>query len=95
MLGQLFVHKSPVAAAADDDDVCCRVTPMHNSHAQLMYKVDALKMEGFMNSFINHLGLEHGYTMLVMNPRWSPSLPSYTYRIGFSESELTLLNQMV
>lgn len=33
--------------------------------------------------------------MLVLNPKWSPSLPSYAYRVGFSEYELKLLQQQV
>jgi hypothetical protein len=30
--------------------------------------------------------------MLVLNPKWSASLPAYGYRIGFSKHELRLLN---
>jgi hypothetical protein len=52
-------------------------------------------MEGFVDSFIGALELERSYTMLVVNPKWSPSLPSYTYRIGFSEPELRLLHEQV
>lgn len=48
-----------------------------------------------MDSFVGALGLERSYTMLVVNPKWSPSLPSYTYRIGFSEPELRLLHAQV
>jgi hypothetical protein len=52
-------------------------------------------MEALVDSFIGALGLEKSYTMLVLNPRWSPSLPSYNYRIGFSEAEIRLLNEQV
>ena len=48
-----------------------------------------------MDSFIGALGLEKSYTMLVLNPRWSPSLPSYNYRIGLREAEIRLLNEQV
>jgi hypothetical protein len=60
-----------------------------------LLQVDALKMEEFVDSFIGALGLERSYTLLVINPKWSPSLPSYTYRIGFSEPELRLLHEQV
>jgi hypothetical protein len=52
-------------------------------------------MEAFIDSFIGALGLERAYNLLVINPKWSPSLPSYTYRIGFSEAELRLLHGQV
>lgn len=61
----------------------------------LALQVDALKMEAFVDSFILGMGLERSYTLLVINPKWSPSLPSYTYRIGFSEPELRLLHEQV
>jgi hypothetical protein len=48
-----------------------------------------------VDSFIGALGLDRSYTLLVVNPKWSPSLPSYTYRIGFSEPELRLLHGQV
>jgi hypothetical protein len=60
-----------------------------------LLQVDALKMEEFVDSFIGALGLDRSYTLLVINPKWSPSLPSYTYRIGFSEPELRLLHEQV
>lgn len=63
--------------------------------APFALQIDALKMEGFVDSFIGALGLDRSYTMLVVNPKWSPSLPSYTYRIGFSEPELRLLHEQV
>jgi len=52
-------------------------------------------MEDFVDSFIEALGLDRSYSMLVINPKWSPSLPSYSYRIGFSEAELRLLHEQV
>lgn len=58
-------------------------------------QVDALKFEPFVDSFIAALGLDKSYTLLVLNPKWSASLPSYGYRIGFSEHELRLLNENV
>lgn len=58
-------------------------------------QVDALQMEAFVDSFIGALGLEKSYSLLVLNPKWSPSLPSYNYRIGFSEAEVRLLNAQV
>lgn len=58
-------------------------------------QVDALKLEPFIDSFIGALGLNRAYTMLVLNPKWSASLPAYGYRIGFSEYELRLLNENV
>jgi hypothetical protein len=58
-------------------------------------QVDALKLEPFVDSFIGALGLNRAYTMLVLNPKWSASLPAYGYRIGFSEYELRLLNDNV
>lgn len=48
-----------------------------------------------MDGFVAALGLDGGYTLLVLNPKWSPSLPSYGYRLGFSEQELALLHSMV
>lgn len=44
-----------------------------------------------MDGFLASLGLSDGYTMLVMNPKWSASLPSYSYRVGFSEEEVKVL----
>lgn len=70
----------------------CTATP---HCAVCAVQVDALKLEPFVDSFIGSLGLEKGYTMLVLNPKWSASLPSYGYRIGFSEFELRVLNQNV
>lgn len=58
-------------------------------------QVDALKFEPFVDSFIHALGLDKSYTLLVLNPKWSASLPSYGYRAGFSEHELRLLNENV
>lgn len=58
----------------------------------LALQVDALKMEAFIDSFISYLRLGSGYTIMVLNPKWSPSLPAYAYRIGFSERELELLS---
>lgn len=61
----------------------------------LFMQVDALKMEALVDSFVGALGLEKSYTLVVINPKWSPSLPSYNYRIGFSEAEIRLLNEQV
>lgn len=61
----------------------------------LHLQVDALKLEPFVDSFIRALGLNRAYTMLVLNPKWSASLPAYGYRIGFSEYELRMMNENV
>lgn len=73
-----------------DKQLCCTLCVCFKS-----LQVDALKMEEFVDSFISALGLDRSYTLLVINPKWSPSLPSYTYRIGFSEAELRLLHEQV
>lgn len=79
--------------------LCMQVTGATAGHccycASLYLQVDALKMEGFIDSFVDAIGLARSYTLLVLNPKWSPSLPSYTYRIGFSEAELRLLHEQV
>eukprot|EP00879_Flechtneria_rotunda_P013168 GHRR01013753.1.p1 GENE.GHRR01013753.1~~GHRR01013753.1.p1 ORF type:complete len:943 (+),score=342.78 GHRR01013753.1:553-3381(+) len=67
--------------------------PMDPDHETGDQQVDALKLEPFIDSFITALGLDRGYTVLVVNPKWSASLPSYAYRLGFSDYELQLLNQ--
>eukprot|EP00879_Flechtneria_rotunda_P026397 GHRR01028144.1.p1 GENE.GHRR01028144.1~~GHRR01028144.1.p1 ORF type:complete len:283 (+),score=46.69 GHRR01028144.1:1122-1970(+) len=69
--------------------------PMDPDHETGDQQVDALKLEPFIDSFITALGLDRGYTVLVVNPKWSASLPSYAYRLGFSDYELQLLNQQV
>ncbi|KAF6255218.1 hypothetical protein COO60DRAFT_237950 [Scenedesmus sp. NREL 46B-D3] len=66
--------------------------PMDPDYVEGDQQVDALKLEPFVDSFIGALGLSRAYTMLVLNPKWSASLPAYGYRIGFSELELHLLN---
>jgi hypothetical protein len=58
-------------------------------------QVDALLMEQFIDGFLASLGLENSYTLLVMNPKWSVSLPPYSYRVGFSEQEMRLLAEQV
>lgn len=45
-----------------------------------LLKVDAVKMEAFIDHFITNLGLDTAYTMLVINPTWTPSEPIYGYR---------------
>ena len=50
-----------------------------------------LKMEPFIDSFVEGLGLDHGYTMIVVNPKWSANLASYGFRAGFSIDEMTML----
>ena len=37
-------------------------------------KVDSLKMEAFIDSFVEGLGLDSGYTLIVVNPKWSSNL---------------------
>lgn len=67
--------------------------PMDPDYVEGDQQVDALKLEPFVDSFIGALGLNRAYTMLVLNPKWSASLPAYGYRIGFSEYELRILNE--
>jgi hypothetical protein len=38
-------------------------------------------------------GLSSGYTILVLNPAWQPSLATYSYSTGFSAAELTMLSK--
>lgn len=58
-------------------------------------QVDALKMEAFIDSFVEGLGLDQGYTMIVVNPKWSAQLASYGFRAGFSNDELEMLQRQV
>ena len=59
-------------------------------------QVDALKMEAFVQSFVDALGLANsGYTLLVINPHWSSTLPAYGYRVGFSAGEVEMLASQV
>ncbi|KAI8467147.1 MAG: hypothetical protein J3K34DRAFT_431559 [Monoraphidium minutum] len=58
-------------------------------------QVDMLKMEPFIDSFVEGLGLDRGYTMIVVNPKWSSNLQSYGFRQGFSIDEMTLLQDQV
>ena len=50
-----------------------------------------MRMESFVDGFLNSLGLQTSYTLVVLNPKWSASMPAYGYRMGFSELEVTLL----
>lgn len=54
-----------------------------------------LKMEPFIDSFIEGLGLDTGYSLLVVNPKWSSSLSSYGFRAGYSIDEINLLQAQV
>ncbi len=58
-------------------------------------QVDVLKFEPFIDSFVEGLGLDQGYTLIVANPKWSTSLASYGFRAGFSQDELTMLQMQV
>ena len=42
-------------------------------------------MEDFVDNFITFLGLESAYSMLVLNPTWTPAEPRYGYRKGISQ----------
>jgi len=56
-------------------------------------QVDALKMDAFVESFVEALGLaDGGYTLLVLNPSWSAGLASYAYRAGFTAEEIEQLH---
>lgn len=52
-------------------------------------------MEAFIDSFVEGLGLDSAYTLVVVNPKWSASLASYGFRAGFSTEELALLQEQV
>lgn len=54
-----------------------------------------LKMEPFVDSFVEGLGLDRGYTMIVVNPKWSANLASYGFRAGYSVDEMALLQSQV
>ena len=54
--------------------------PLVRSHHILLFKVDAHKMEAFINHFVENLGLDAAYTMIVINPTWTPNEPFYGYR---------------
>jgi hypothetical protein len=54
-----------------------------------------MKMESFMDGFLNSLGLQNTYSLVVLNPKWSASMPAYGYRMGFSELEVKLLAQQL
>ncbi|KIY95904.1 hypothetical protein MNEG_12058 [Monoraphidium neglectum] len=58
-------------------------------------QVDALKFEPFIDSFVEGLGLDRGYTMIVVNPKWSSSLASYGFRAGYSVDEMMMLQEQV
>lgn len=50
-------------------------------------------MEAFIDHFIASLGLGGQYSLLVVNPKWTPSRPKYGYRAGFSQWEITVMQQ--
>lgn len=54
-------------------------------------QVDAVKMERFVDNFIKSLGFSEQYSILVLNPRWSPTRPKYGYRTGLSAQEVAFL----
>ena len=56
-------------------------------------QVDMLKMEPFIDSLVEGLGLDQGYTAIVVNPKWSSSLSSYGFRAGFSADEVNMLRE--
>ena len=42
-------------------------------------------MEHFVDVFLGFLGLSSSYSILVINPTWSPTEPRYGYRKGISQ----------
>ena len=51
-----------------------------------------MKMEAFVDNFIMAIGLDSQYTVLVINPTWSPDEPVYGYRKGVSQAEIDFLS---
>mmetsp|Transcript_38308 Transcript_38308/g.85303 ORF Transcript_38308/g.85303 Transcript_38308/m.85303 type:complete len:1048 (+) Transcript_38308:131-3274(+) len=54
-------------------------------------QVDATKMEALIDNFVQFMGLDRSYTIVVLNPAWSPAEPAYGYRQGLSQGEITHL----
>ena len=65
---------------------------MDPEHETGHFHVDASKMEAFISHFVTSLGLDRKYTILVLNPTWSTTQPSYGYRQGLSAPELKFLS---
>ncbi|KAG2501680.1 hypothetical protein HYH03_000182 [Edaphochlamys debaryana] len=65
--------------------------PVDPALATGMQQVDAHKMELFIDHFIQALGLDQGYSLIVLNPTWHVDEPVYGYRMGMSSDELTLI----
>lgn len=47
-------------------------------------QVDAVKLEAFVDHFIDSLGLQSTYSLLLLSPEWHADEPVYGYRAGLS-----------
>ena len=66
-----------------------------NAESTNRWQIDALKLEPFIDSFVEGLGLSNGYTVIVVNPKWSDSAMTYGFRAGFSAEEIDDLQEEV
>jgi hypothetical protein len=57
-------------------------------------QIDALKLEPFIDSFVEGLGLDQGYTMVVVNGHPAETT-GYAFRAGFSADEVQILQEEV
>jgi hypothetical protein len=79
--------------AAFDRAIAAFSRPTDPAEPMGAQQVDALKMDAFVESFVEALGFaDSGYTLLVLNPNWSPGLASYSYRAGFTTEEIEQLH---
>lgn len=65
--------------------------PMQRRLPRGPQQVDAVSMEMVIDGFLTDLGLDKGYTVLVLNPPWPNSGSVYRYRAGLSKEEIDLL----
>lgn len=64
--------------------VSCRSCLMVGPSVYCCMQVDAVKMEAFIDHFLDSMGLSTSYSLLLMSPEWHAFEPVYGYRAGLS-----------
>ncbi|KAF8758211.1 hypothetical protein HU200_010576 [Digitaria exilis] len=56
-------------------------------------QVDSAQMEHIFSTLVDHLQIQEGYNIFILNPKPFSKGVNYGYRKGFSESEINLLRE--